>query len=253
MSEEQFLSGYYSKFKGKLILLRKEWFGVNYLLFTPYRIIVALSIIFFAGVLSFFSNSNGFTNLENDIMQKQWDLLDDFAFGLNVAIILVTWYFIINHWTTIHNNGDYGYWITLGVQRDKFFITSVLTFVTSIFFAVLSSFLIITTVGGLDFEPQDLFFLHLIFLSNIILLAGFAWLLTELISNMELGSGIFFVTIGLGNFIFRDNDNLIFKVLYPTFHFANYDLVFNLVLPLIIGLSLLFVSYKLNLKREIEI
>lgn len=253
MSEEQFLSGYYSKFKGKLILLRKEWFGVNYLLFTPYRIISALSIIFFAGVLSFFSHSNGFTNPDRDIMQNQWVLVDDFAFGLNVAIILVTWYFIINQWTTIHNNGDYGYWVTLGVQRDKFFITSAFTFVTGIFFAVLSSFLVITTVGGLDFDPQDMFFLHLIFLSNIIMLAGFAWVVSEFITSMELASGIFFATIGLGNFLFRDSNSSIFKVLYPTFQLANYDLVLNLLLPLIIGLSLLFVSYKMNLKREIEI
>lgn len=253
MSDQQFSDGYYSRLKDRLILFRKEWFGVNYLLFTPYRLISTLAIIFFAGILAFFSNKNGFTDSTTDVMQIQWNLLDDYVLGLNISIIIIAWYYIVFLWSSIHKNGDYGYWISLGVKREKFFLTSVLTFVLGVFFAVLSSYLVLTTVGGLDFNVQDTVSIYLILLTNIILLTGVAWILTELINNFEIVSVIFLGAFGISNFVFRDNDNLIFKILLPTFNLADYDLIFNFLIPLVIGLGLLFGSYKLNLKREIEI
>ncbi|MHA2100901.1 MAG: hypothetical protein ACW99A_19685, partial [Candidatus Kariarchaeaceae archaeon] len=198
-------------------------------------------------------NRDGVLDQDLDLNEIQWELLDNYFIGLNMSLIIITWYFIIYQWTSIHENGDYGYWISLGVKRNKFYVTTIVTYILSVFVTMVVSYLVITSIGGLKFETQDSIIIFLTTISFIVLLTGSASILSEIVSKNEIASPIFLISFLLGHYILQDSDNLASEILFPSYRFANYDFLLNLIVPLITGLILVFGGYKLNIRREIEI
>ncbi|OLS28379.1 MAG: hypothetical protein HeimC2_07250 [Candidatus Heimdallarchaeota archaeon LC_2] len=239
--------------KWKISSLGKEWYGMNFLLFTSGRLITSMTILFYASIFSFFYN-NELINTTNAISSDiHFDMLKEYLIGLKVASIIITSYFLTFHWSHIHRNGEYGYWISLGVKREKFYITTALFFISILFLNVIFSFIVLRTIGGLKFAfLDDLMILSIIF-ASMILMIGIAWVVGELVKKPELSSAIFLIFYGL-NFQFNLNEeNLLSDILFGESHIKNSNLLIHFLSPLVIGLVMIYLGYYLNKMREIEI
>ena len=239
--------------KWKISLIGKECYGVNFLLFTSGRLITSMTILFYASIFSFFYN-NELINTTNAISSDiHFDLLKEYLVGLKLASILIISYFLTFHWSNIHRNGDYGYWISLGVKREKFYLTTVLFFISILFVNVILSFTVLRTLGGLKFRlVDDLMILSIIF-ASMILMIGIARVIGEFVKKPELSSAIYLIFYGL-NFQYNLNeDNIISDILFPESHLKDNNLLVHLLSPMLIGFGLIYLGFYLNKRREIEI
>jgi hypothetical protein len=109
------------------------------------------------------------------------------------------------------------------------------------------------SIGGLGFDLKDNLMIYLITLAFLVLLTGVASILSETISKNEIISPVFLVLYLFGNYSMKDSDNLISQIVFPSYHLADYNILLSLILPLFLGIALIFVGYKMNLRREIEI
>ncbi len=253
MSEISTKQSFFSNIKTKVSSNIKEWYGTNYLLFTPGRLLTSMTIMFYAAVFSFFYN-NEFIDTTQGISSKiNFNLLEDYFIGLKVASILIITYFLTFQWSNIHRNGDYGYWISLGVKREKFYFTTALFFISMLFINAILSFTVLRTIGGLKFTLVDDITILLVILSTLILMVGIAWVIEEVITKPELSSGIFLSFWAVNFQLNRNEDNLLSDILFAESHISESSWPIHVITPLLIGLGLLYIGFYLNKRREIEI
>lgn len=253
MSEISTEQSFVSNIKTKVSSNIKEWYGTNYLLFTPGRLLTSMTIMFYAAVFSFFYNNEYIDTTQGISSNINFDLLEEYLIGLKVASILIVAYFLTFQWSNIHRNGDYGYWISLGVKREKFFFTTALFFISILFINAILSFTILRTIGGLKFALVDDANILLVILSTLVLMIGVAWVIGEVITKPELSSGVYLIFWAVNFQLYRNEDNLISDVLFAESHIGESSWLIHVLTPLVIGLGLIYFGFYLNKRREIAI
>ena len=82
---------------------------------------------------------------------------------------------------------------------------------------------------------------------------GIAWFMGELVKKPELSSAIYLIFYGLSFQFNLNEDNLISDILFAESHLKDNNPLIHFLTPLLIGLALIYLGFRLNKRREIEI
>lgn len=191
-----------------------ERFGFNYLIFrhpTEYvlvllpMVIASITDIYFqtSCIVEEFACKAGFVNskLVFDVETRQSWVIDNYLFSVNIVLLILLGFFVSYRWSNMQFNGSYGFWITLGVNRTKYYINATIKFVLLFYFGVAIG---LTQIMFLNNMLNDLFFfltLNLLILSHIGLLVGIAVLLGNIVRSPEIASLLYVLIIGALLFI----------------------------------------------------
>ena len=209
------------------------------------------------GVISFFLNpqnikTDGIASI-NHIEEIQRNAIVDYLTTIKLVWAILVSFFITFRWSTIHKDGSYGYFLTQGINRKRFFGLSVSYFLILSFLFTFLGFLIIIKFGGLSFFLPSLFFFTVTLFSIIIFILSLSILFAQIIKIPELASILSSIVI-IANSSFNSNvDSFISRVINPELNILAGNSVLPLITSLVLSTVFVFLGYIFHLKIDVEL
>ncbi|MCY3410658.1 MAG: hypothetical protein INQ03_03375 [Candidatus Heimdallarchaeota archaeon] len=234
----------------------REKFAYNYLMFrfpieyllliVPAMVGILVNIFFVPEQESIEINKE---SLDNYIFMKT----DTILIYQEVSIIIMLAFFICYRWSSVQADKSYGFWMTLGIKRRKYYMLSMSKFLTIIYSSVFLSILIIIYISRITFDLDIFFKLILLALSNVLLLITLAFLFGTVITNPELAA-ILYMTILITNvFAITNEDSIIHLLFRPLLHYKLDDGWIGLAISIILAVITFFIGLKLHERMDIEV
>ncbi len=219
---------------------RSEKIAVNYIFFRSYSIYLIMSIPFIIGVFMF---NNSLIHVSKTINEYLEFGLYNFSKGIIIGIIILTNIFIIYRWLIHRINGSYGYWLSMGIDRQKFIIYTVIYFMFYNSISIIIGILIIQLQYGVHIGFLQTFLLILRLISDLILILGMSLLICEVIKSPSIATFLF---LGINTLIFYllERNASINKILL-----SNIFIIFNILF----GLLFIAIAIYLQLRAEFDL
>lgn len=233
----------------------REQHSYNYLLFRHPTEYVLILLPLFVGIIYniFFEESRIISEFDPSVItQYQYDMIDNYLLYSKLTIVILISFFISYRWTSMQNDGSFGFWLTLGISRSRFYFLTVTKTLFIFYVSDVLGLISIIYINGLQFEPDVLILLNLLVLLNLLGIIGTAILISSVIPNPELAS-LSFLLLMMTNIILNTNYSSIFhQILNSDLHYA-VDSGISLVLAGITALVINILSYRILISMDMEI
>lgn len=233
-----------------------EKFSYNYLIFrSPTEFLLVLIPFAIAVMINIFSQVSEEVDVFTPelIMSKQLDAIDAYMLAFFAPIVILMAFFVSYRWSTMQTEGGYGFWLTLGINRRKFFIRTVLKFILLLYIGVLLGLLTIFYLNQMYLEPMMFILLNLLILSHLLLITGVSILLGGMIKNPESAAIFYIILMGL-NYVFNtDSENFLNMLLNSAFQYRVDTAWFSFFISLALALGVNFVALRMHTKFDMDL
>ena len=220
-----------------------EKLAVNYLLFrnpTPYFLIL---LPFIVGVYMFTIFELPVNSLITSSEQIQLDYIDRFLYGFQIALITLFSIFLLYRWNIVKQNGSYGYWIALGIDRSRFLIYSLSKFVMYTLISLGLGLFTIYLFSGFNPGLFNILTLLIQIGLNAMLLMSIGILLAEFVPSPSVAT-ITFMMFNVITFIITQSNNIgyffIQREMYTNFTSSLFSMLFSLLFAILIIIVAIF-------------
>lgn len=233
-----------------------EKFSYNYLIFrSPTEFLLVLIPFAIAVMINIFSQVSEEVDVFTSelIMSKQLDAIDAYMLAFFAPIVILMAFFVSYRWSTMQTEGGYGFWLTLGINRRKFFIRTVLKFIFLLYIGVLLGLLTIFYLNQMYLEPMMFILLNLLILSHLLLITGVSILLGGMIKNPESAAIFYIILMGL-NYVFNtDSENFLNMLLNSAFQYRVDTAWFSFFISLALALGVNFLALRMHTKFDMDL
>lgn len=179
-------------------------------------------------------------------------MVRDYFFYFKLILSIVASFFFVYRWSQLKVDKSYGFWITQGVDRNRFVVYATLAFSLLISTSEILGFLILNSYLGYHLPFITIFLTLISIIFSNILFSTIGIIIAEFLLRPEI-AGLVFVALSFVNYtVFTDFDtplSLIFKL---ESNFNSILLPFGILFELIfIGLLGTTIVYLQNL-RDID-
>lgn len=238
-------------------MMYKERSSSNYLFFRFPSQYLLILIPFILGITGYFFETKSTdatnANVSSIIIENQYESISTFLSLSKLMFAIICAFFITYRWTVINKDGSYGYFLTQGVNRDKFFIRSAGVFYLNGILGIILGIFTLNYMGGMHLSMSTLFKIVLLTLSSTLLIISISVLLGEVLSLPELSSFIVILTFGLINNIDESENSFLFKVFRSEQLFTSNSILVPFVLSFGLGLILIIFAFFFHKKQEVEL
>lgn len=238
-------------------MMYKERSSSDYLFFrfpTHYLLVLTPFVL---GVTNYFFDIKSKTltnsNVYSLIIEDQYDSISNFLSISKVVLAVLCAFFITYKWTVINKDGSYGYFLTQGVNRDKFFIRSAGMFYLNGIFGIVLGLLTLIYMGGMDLSTSILLKIILLSISSTLLVISISVLLGEILSLPELSSVIVIVLFGSSLNLDEADNSFLYKTLRSEQLFADKSILVPFSLSFGLGLIFILMAYFFHKRQEVEL
>lgn len=233
-----------------------EKFSYNYLIFrSPTEFLLVLIPFAIAVMINIFSQVSEEVDVFTSelIMSKQLDAIDAYMLAFFAPIVILMAFFVSYRWSTMQTEGGYGFWLTLGINRRKFFIRTVLKFIFLLYIGVLLGLLTIFYLNQMYLEPMMFIKLNLLILSHLLLITGVSILLGGMIKNPESAAIFYIILMGL-NYVFNtDSENFLNMLLNSAFQYRVDTAWFSFFISLALALGVNFLALRMHTTFDMDL
>ncbi|MCE7737542.1 MAG: hypothetical protein GPJ54_21810 [Candidatus Heimdallarchaeota archaeon] len=188
-------------------------------------------------------------------LDYQNDVIDNYLIAVKLTLVILLAFFLCYRWSTMQNDGSYGYWITQGVNRRKFFIETIYKFLAVIYFGIFAGLLSLFYVNGIYLEFSNFIMLNLLIVSHVLLLISVGIIIGVFTKNPESAALFFIIGFGI-NYAFNNKaSSLLNKVLQSDLQYKADigDVWLSLVSSIVLGIILILTSLRVHLKLDMEL
>ncbi len=210
---------------------------------------------FITGVAAFSFSSRGIEGNSGVTLARQAleeALLLRFLLGVKIAIIVISGIFVVFRWSQIQSNGSYGYWVSLGLDRDVFYLYSFLVFLLYFYASVILGYISIGMMGGPVITIFSIITSFALIFSSVLNMFGLGVIIAEIFKNPPLAMITYIGILG-GNFFFNQSRNFLFLVFQSDLSVGTTDVLSTFVLSVATGVLLMLIGRAMHLRAEIEL
>lgn len=195
---------------------KAEKIAVKYLFYrNPIDLVIISIPIVFGYIFMNFTSLHSISSGENYayvFSQLQTVFIANYIYGSHVAVTLSIGIFILYRWHFYRNNGSYGYWIALGINRMKFMMYATIYFLFYCTVGYILGLIMMRVYGGIYFNFGFAILLVLQLICNTILIMGAGYITTELFKNPYISVLLY----SLANILLFAINNNIFRIFRTT-------------------------------------
>jgi len=151
------------------------------------------------------------------------------------------------------NDGSYGFWLTIGVVRQKFYLRTIVKFTALLVFAEGLGLCLLFYMNQFVFDTQVMVQLFLSISSSTFFLVVLAVFISNRFRNPEFSSIAYLSLMGL-NIGFNNNPTS------PLYFFFQSDLAYrtdnailSVIFAVLISVVLVIISLRIHLKQDIHV
>lgn len=237
--------------------MTKEVRAVEYTFFrfpSNYAIMIFPTLF---GIISYFLNPQKIetegTDHINQIQEMQKTAIIDYFDIIKLSLVILVSFFITYRWASIHKDGSYGYFLTQGINRKRFYLISVGYFLGLSFVFTWLGFLIILNFGGLSFSWTSVIFYTFTLFAIVLLILSFSILLAQVIKIPELAAtGVSIIVIANSNFN-SNVDSFIAKMLNPELNILAGNSILPLITSILVSMIMMLLGYLAHVKIDVEL
>ena len=152
----------------------------------------------------------------------------------------------------MQNDGSYGYWLTQGVNRRRFFLQTTYKFLFTIYFGSAIGLMTVFYLNGINLGILMFIMINLLLLSHLLVLVTVGIMIGNTITNPESASLIFIVLFGV-NAVFNRNDNSIWHRILQSDLQYRFDPFISLILSIGLSAIIIMVSLRIHLGLDLEL
>lgn len=240
-------------------MMVKERLSSDYMFFrfpSHYALILGTLV---AGVTNYFINPKvdkelvGTSDHASILLDYQYNALEVYLGITKLTLAVMCAFFITYRWTVINKDGSYGYLLTQGIDRGKFFFRSASMFILNGYIGILSGILVLNFLGGMYLKLDVFFWLILLSFSSTLLVVSTAIILGETLSLPELSSFIVVIIFGLNTSLNNDDSSIWYKFMKSELLFSESTPILAFILSFGVGSILMVSSYFLHKKLDVEL
>lgn len=191
-------------------------------------------------------------NFWNSVNNYQFSLLQNYIFNFQLVYAIMCSFFLTYRWTSMKKDMTYGYWLTQGIDRKRFFIRSTFSFMLHGFAGSLLGLLLIVFGGGAIVGIADIFKIILLLFINLSLITSTAILLGEIINNPEFAMMLFVIIYALIIIIGQTSSNAC-NTFADSINIANSSCLINFMITLLVAIIIYGGAYKLHLSKDVAL
>ena len=192
------------------------------------------------------------TPIDELIKNNQFDIVDNYLIALKLTLTILLAFFLCYRWSTMQNDGSYGYWLTQGVNRRRFFLQTTYKFLFTIYFGSAIGLILVFYLNGINLGILMFFNLNILLISHLLVLVTAGIIIGNTVKNPESASLIFIVLFG-ANAVFNNNDgSILHKILQSDMQYR-FDPFISLILSIGLSALITLVSLRIHLKLDLEL
>lgn len=234
----------------------KENIAINYLFLNFPTIHALVFLPVFVGMgLFHFSEDLVIVNsdLFQEVLASTISIIQEYLIVSKMTLVALSSFFITYRWSLMEKNRNYGYWLTQGVNRSKFFLKSKIAFTLMGYFGVVIGLFLVIQFGGVALPTTLRLQLYTIVFVNTFLLISMAIFIGEIVANPELSLLTLLFIYVISFFISNNSDNFISLLFFGDLHFANDNYISAMIFSFILGIILFLISLRIHTKRGIDL
>ena len=113
-----------------------EKFAYNYLIFRKPTdtLLILLPMISGLVINIFFTPVTAVDRFKEELVRNMtFDLIDNYLSATNITMLILLAFFVSYRWSAMLTDASYGFWITLGVNKTKFYLQTTFKFLVVLF------------------------------------------------------------------------------------------------------------------------
>jgi hypothetical protein len=253
---KRFKSSNYSFFYS--LGMEKEKIAGEILFFTVKRQLLMVLLPVLVSLITYFSIPRmtiltGNDQLSSSIVnQFQMTIITSMTTAALFTTMVLIFYYGLIEFQKIKGNGNYGYWLSMGIDRQIFFSYLMFGFVSLLFVGGTLAFILIA-IFYLTYLTISLTLLHIIFyFSTVLMMVILSFLVIELTENLEVTiiSVALFYSIFL---FFTPYDNPIRQFILSVFYITDSFGLLYLFAQLLVTALLGFGTWKIHKNKDIAL
>ncbi|MHA2055232.1 MAG: hypothetical protein ACW99F_16760 [Candidatus Hodarchaeales archaeon] len=225
-------------------------FPINYLIIIIPQTIGLFATVFSESIAEPTEDSGVSTSV--DIMKLQVDIIDDYLLAFNLTVVLLLAFFLCYRWSSMQNDGSYGYWITQGVRKPRFYLEAVVRFTINIYSSAFLGLLIIFYLNGIYLETLDFILLNLLMVSHILLVILIAIFIGNIVKNPELAALSYISILGINYSANTNKNSLSHQIFQSDFQYSTDNGWVALVSSLVVAVVLLVLTLRLHTRLDVD-
>ncbi|MHA2501672.1 MAG: hypothetical protein ACXAE3_02185 [Candidatus Kariarchaeaceae archaeon] len=215
-------------------------------------------IVFFPLMVGIFTNifntspqSVGSVDLES-IETFQFNDLRIYLFSSKITIMILVSFFICYRWANMLADGSYGFWLTTGVVRRRFFYRTIFKFVNLLAFAQFLGMIILSYLNEYFFSIITLLTLGVSVYSGLFFQVVLAVFLSNLLRNPEFASITYLTIMGFNLTFNSANSGVLYLMFLSDLAFNDPDALLAVILAFASGAILLVAAVRVHLSQDID-
>jgi len=234
---------------------KREALSSNYLFFSFHIEYLLLLLPPIVGIWSFvFSNHfhliEIFTpELIRSLLEKG---IDDYIIAEKICTYVIIAYFFTHKWTAMKSDGNFAFWIALGINRRKFFIRTILKFFTLILLGQVLGLAIVLYFNYYMSDPLYIFVIVLGLASHLLLALALSLILSSIMDQPEISSLGYLFIMMIIYFLFIDNTSVFNKIFHSDLQYKFETGWISMLGALVLSVILYTVSYRIYSEMDIS-
>ena len=233
-----------------------EKFAYNYLIFRKPTdtIIILLPMVTGLIINIFFTPITTVDSFNAELINNMnFDLIDSYLEVTNITMLILLAFFISYRWSAMLQDASYGFWITLGVNKNKFYLQTVFKFMLFLFLSNLFGLITLIYMNQMTLEFIIIIKLILLLVANLGIFIGVAVIFGNFIKNPELAA-LSFIIFAVLNIAFNtDVDSILHLIFMSSFYYRYESAWFALVLSLFVGVVINLITMRLHVRMDMEL
>jgi hypothetical protein len=233
-----------------------EKFAYNYLIFRKPTdtLLILLPMITGLVINIFFTPVTAVDSFNEELVRNlNFDLIDSYLEATNITMLILLAFFISYRWSAMLYDASYGFWITLGVNKTKFYLSTVFKFLFILFLSNFFGLIMIIYMNQMTLDFMIIIQLILLVVSNLGLYIGVAILFGNIIKNPELAA-LSFIIFSVLNIAFNVSvDSIQHMVFMSSFYYQYENSWLALILSLIVGVLINFITMQMHIRMDMEL
>ncbi len=234
-----------------------EKFAYNYLIFRKPTDTILILLPMMSGLIIniFFTPITSVVDSFNEelVRNMNYDLIDRYLETTNITMLILLAFFVSYRWAAMLQNASYGFWITLGVNKKKFYLQTTLKFMLVLFLSNFFGLLVLIYMNQITLEFMVIIKLILLVGANLGIFIGIAIIFGNFIKNPELAA-LSFIIFSVLNIAFNaDIDGILHQILMSSFYYRYESAWIALILSLIMGVLINLITMQLHVRMDMEL
>jgi hypothetical protein len=190
---------------------------------------------------------------EFQISQIPLNAIDQYLLGTKITIIVLLAFFLCYRWSNMQNDGSYGFWLTLGVNRRKFYSRTLTKFILLLYIGQVVGLHMIFYLNQFVLDFDLMVKLLLLMLINITFIVSLAVFFGNLIQTPEFSALIYLILMGVDFGLNTAEGSFLYIIFQPDLQYRTEDAWFAILGSIPIILFTVLYSLRKHLSYDIEI